>query len=222
VLASEEVLTDEACAARERRSGAAVAVLHETFAAWRSGYRGETEWIETRGDIAAEVARHGQAVELLITAAQTDPQDRSGAALHAALLDTGRPVLVVPDQIGATIGRRIAIAWHDDAPATHAVLAALPFLAAAERIWVIQGTRDATEPPPVPALLAEHRVAAEPRAVAIGHGDVGQALLDEARRLDADLLVMGAYAHRRFIEALLGGVTRSILHAADLPLLMRH
>jgi nucleotide-binding universal stress UspA family protein len=47
-------------------------------------------------------------------------------------------------------------------------------------------------------------------------------LLDEAKALGADLLVMGAYAHRRFFEALLGGVTRSILHAADLPLLMQH
>ena len=222
VIASEEVLTDEARAEAERRSGAAITALHDAFAAWRSDYRGDAEWIETHGDIATEVARHGQAVELLITAAQTSPQDRSGAALHAALLDTGRPVLVMPDKPGATIGRRVAVAWHDDAPATHAVLAALPFLAAAERVWVLQGTRRGADAPPVPALLAEHRVAAEPHAVAIGHGDVGQALLDEARRLGADLMVMGAYAHRRFIEALLGGVTRSVLHATDLPLLMRH
>jgi len=218
LLSSEEVLTAE----EEKRGAAAVAVLRDTFLAWRAGHGIAAEWIETQGDIATEVARHGQVVELLVTAAQSSPEDRSGAALHAALLDTGRPVLVVPDMLGAAPGRRIAIAWHDDAPANHAVLSAIPFLAAAEHVWLIQGVRGGAAAPPPPALLAEHRITAEPHVVTIGHGDVGQALLDAAKALGADLLVMGAYAHRRLIEALLGGVTRSILHATDLPLLMQH
>ena len=36
------------------------------------------------------------------------------------------------------------------------------------------------------------------------------------------MLVMGAYAHSPFREALLGGVTRYMLAHADLPVLMRH
>jgi nucleotide-binding universal stress UspA family protein len=221
VLPSEQVLTAEALADMERRGDALTEAARKAFSAWRSTYAGDADWLETQGDVASEVARHGHGAELLVTASHAGPQDRSGAALHAALLDTGRPVLVVPDTLGATIGRQIAIAWHDDAPATHAVLSAIPFLAAAEHVCVLQGTRAGNEPAPLPTLLTEHQIAAESRAVMI-HGDVGQALLDEAKALGADLLVMGAYAHRRFFEALLGGVTRSILHAADLPLLMQH
>ena len=37
-----------------------------------------------------------------------------------------------------------------------------------------------------------------------------------------DLLVMGAYGHSRFREAILGGATRDILESADLPVLMAH
>jgi len=38
----------------------------------------------------------------------------------------------------------------------------------------------------------------------------------------ADLIVMGAYAHGEWREAILGGVTHYMLDHADLPLLMRH
>jgi nucleotide-binding universal stress UspA family protein len=222
VLPSEEILTAEARSDMERRDSAAIASARSAFLEWKSIYSGDTDWIETRGDIATEVTRHGEVVELLVTASVAEPPDRAGAALHAALLDTGRPVLVVPDRLGATIGQRIAIAWHDDAPAAHAVLSAIPFLAAAGHVWMLQGVRSGHEAPPLPALFAEHRITAEPQLLTIAHGDIGQALLDEAKALGADLLVMGSYAHRHFIEALLGGVTDSVLHAAELPLLMRH
>jgi nucleotide-binding universal stress UspA family protein len=56
----------------------------------------------------------------------------------------------------------------------------------------------------------------------IGPGPFGQDLLDKARELGADMLVMGAYAHSPLREALLGGVTRHVLAHADLPVLMRH
>ena len=46
-------------------------------------------------------------------------------------------------------------------------------------------------------------------------GPVGAQLLKLAHELGADLLVMGAYAHGEWREALLGGVTRYVLdHAA--------
>jgi nucleotide-binding universal stress UspA family protein len=39
---------------------------------------------------------------------------------------------------------------------------------------------------------------------------------------DADLLVMGAYGHSRFREAILGGATRNLLEQATVPVLMAH
>jgi nucleotide-binding universal stress UspA family protein len=38
----------------------------------------------------------------------------------------------------------------------------------------------------------------------------------------ADVLVMGCYGHSRVREWVLGGVTRTVLRAATLPLLMAH
>jgi nucleotide-binding universal stress UspA family protein len=41
-------------------------------------------------------------------------------------------------------------------------------------------------------------------------------VLDE----NADMLVMGAYGHSRFREAILGGATRNMLEQATVPVLM--
>lgn len=188
-----------------------------------TGYTGAAEWAEASDDVATHIARFGGDIALVVTSAQAGPHDKQVGALHAAILDTGRPVLIVPDEIGPSLGQRIAVAWHDDAPATHAVLSALPFLATAEHIWLLQCVRsEGIEPPPVPPLFDAHQIVVEPRVIFTGHREVGEALLDEAKAVGADLMVMGAYAHRRMIEALLGGVTHSMLHTADLPLLMRH
>ncbi len=42
------------------------------------------------------------------------------------------------------------------------------------------------------------------------------------RDRDADLLVMGAYGHSRFREAILGGATRDMLEEAEVPVLLAH
>jgi len=74
----------------------------------------------------------------------------------------------------------------------------------------------------VPPILEEHGISAIAHAVPEHDGPVGAQLLKLAHELGADLLVMGAYAHGEWREALLGGVTRYVLDHADLPVFMRH
>jgi nucleotide-binding universal stress UspA family protein len=45
-------------------------------------------------------------------------------------------------------------------------------------------------------------------------------LLSQAAAFGADLLVMGAYGHSHLREWMFGGVTRTVLYEADLPVLM--
>jgi nucleotide-binding universal stress UspA family protein len=40
--------------------------------------------------------------------------------------------------------------------------------------------------------------------------------------MDAELLVMGAYGHSRFREAILGGATRDMLENAQVPVFLAH
>ena len=75
----------------------------------------------------------------------------------------------------------------------------------------------------MPAILAEHGIAAELHALPIG-GLARSALrcCEKAHQLGADVLVMGAYQHSPLRQLLLGGVTRYMLSHADLPVLLRH
>ncbi len=51
---------------------------------------------------------------------------------------------------------------------------------------------------------------------------VGEWLLSRSADLGIDLIVMGAYAHTRLRELILGGVTRTMLRSMTVPVLMSH
>ena len=60
----------------------------------------------------------------------------------------------------------------------------------------------------------------EVQRLSSGKQEVGHLLLAQAAAFHADLLVMGAYGHSTLHEWLFGGVTRTVLYEAGLPVLM--
>ena len=177
----------------------------------------QSEFIEAEGDIGHIVAERGRRSDVVVVPGGEHTQ-RSRDALHTAIFDTSRAVLVAPPQCTGNFGRVVAVAWRDDVRAQKAVLAAMPLLEKAEAVHVLQAK---AENAMIPPILEEHGIPAKVHGVD-GHGPVGEQLLQKAHELGADLIVMGAYAHGEWREALLGGVTCCMLDHADLPLLMRH
>jgi nucleotide-binding universal stress UspA family protein len=47
-------------------------------------------------------------------------------------------------------------------------------------------------------------------------------LARQLRDVNADMLVMGAYGHSRFREAIMGGATRDMLENAQVPVFLAH
>jgi nucleotide-binding universal stress UspA family protein len=74
---------------------------------------------------------------------------------------------------------------------------------------------------PLCRWLAEHGVTAQVHRETT-HGPVSGAMLTRAEALKADLIVMGAYGHSRWLEHLLGGATRGLLSGMSVPVLMSH
>jgi nucleotide-binding universal stress UspA family protein len=70
--------------------------------------------------------------------------------------------------------------------------------------------------------LARHQIEVEVQTVDTDGMETGDALLSFAADRGCDLLVMGAYAHSRVRELVLGGATRTILNSMTLPVLMAH
>ena len=122
-----------------------------------------------------------------------------------------------------SIGKRICIAWNGTAESAAAVLGALPWLQRAEAVRILTAEGYQRRGPAAPELasyLAMHHVHADVATFTPVDRDVGKGLLAAATQFNADLLVMGAYSHSRLRQLILGGVTRSVLENARLPVMM--
>lgn len=142
------------------------------------------------------------------------------------IFSSGRPSLLLPtDWPADRIGKRITIGWNASREATLAIANAMPFLVAAEVVHVIvvadAGTGEGHGAEPgadISRHLARHGVPLTLER--ISGPDAGIILVERSMGLDADLLVMGAYGHFKITELIFGGVTRTVLRKAALPLLL--
>lgn len=196
----------------------------------RDGPGGQEEvsaaWIEETGHYYETIIRRGRLADLIVVGRATpESEPPVRMILHAALFETGRRVLVAPPLAPSSLGRKIAIAWNGSAEASRAVSNAIPFLTRSEAVIILTAETDNTPlsvADDLAAYLAWHGVAAEIRAFPPERRSVEEALLGEASNSGADLLVMGGYHHSRMRQLILGGVTRHVLEAAELPVLMAH
>jgi nucleotide-binding universal stress UspA family protein len=144
------------------------------------------------------------------------------------MMQVGRPVLVVSPNATRFSIDRVLIAWKDTRESRRAVSDALPILVRAKEVHILafhepEASEVATlaGADDVVNWLARHCI----HAVAIGRpafGSVGNAIDEGALELGADLIVAGAYGHSRFMEWLLGGVTRHLLWNTKTNVLFSH
>jgi nucleotide-binding universal stress UspA family protein len=108
--------------------------------------------------------------------------------------------------------------------ASHAIRAALPLLARAAAVHIVTVTEDSQQLPATGAAeyLSRHGVASELSDLPRGNRRISDTLVEGAKALGGAYLVAGAYGHTRFREAILGGVTRELIEAASIPLLITH
>lgn len=230
IMPTEEVLSREDAERIRRAERARAQRLHRVYDRWVGEIVGaghHSEWIDVEGLAGREIAEHGKRADLIVVERIPEPANQVAKdAVHAALFDCHRPVLVVPPELriagDATIGRHVAIAWKDDERAIKAVIPAMRYFAQADEITVLAGYRGETAPTVLPAPLVEREIDAQLLPVAIAADPLGLTLLEKCRGLGSDVLVMGAYAHSPLREMLFGGVTRQVLNHAHLPVLMRH
>jgi nucleotide-binding universal stress UspA family protein len=170
-------------------------------------------------DVAGQL---GRLFDLIVVERPPEDEDsRYPLVLEAALFDSGRPVLLAPSVAPASIGKHVVVSWNDTTEAAAALAAALPFLEHAETLHVLS-VHDgvSADPAAVKDYLALHGVSAKPVVLEPDHRPLGEQILEEAAGRGADLVVMGAYGHSRLREMVLGGVTRSVINRATVPVLM--
>jgi nucleotide-binding universal stress UspA family protein len=145
---------------------------------------------------------------------------------EAAVLETGRPVLLVPttNHTDPTQGK-VVVAWNGSPEAFRAVTAAMPILVKASEVIVFtssEGNIEASMADDLVTYLKWHGAKASVLKSDGKSNSVEDALLTAVKKAKASLLVMGAYTHSRFRELLFGGVTRHVFKHATTPVLMAH
>ncbi|MGO4570827.1 universal stress protein [Microvirga sp. 2TAF3] len=163
------------------------------------------------------------------------PYDGDGAMqwddlFEAVLFESGRGIYVVPPgRKPSDVVRRILVAWRDTRETARAVAEAAPFIEKATRtdVLVVDPKTEIAGGQPAPDIdLARHLdrygTNVEVSLLESGGRAVSEIILDQARRMSADVIVMGAYGHSRAREWILGGATRDMLEGSEFPILMAH
>ncbi len=183
------------------------------------------------GSIGGEVGRLARFADLVLV---PQPYGKNAAPeqegiLEAALFDGRAPALVMPaSRPDATYGKRIVIAWNQSDEAMSAIRAALPLLKAAALVDVAvvappsHGPERSDPGGMLSQYLARHGVRAEVSVLARTLPRVSEQICRHVGDINADMVVMGAYGHSRFREAVLGGTTRDMFEIAPVPVFTAH
>ncbi len=142
-------------------------------------------------------------------------------------LTCARPILLVPP--GARVmppWKRVLLAWNGSKEASAAVRAAIPLMQGASSVQAVSFCKPGEDggfceqdQADLTAYLGRHGVDLDFVRCERDIED-GRALLAVAADGGYDLLVAGCYGHSQFRELFLGGVTRTLLREATLPVLL--
>ncbi|HMB74857.1 MAG TPA: universal stress protein [Kiloniellaceae bacterium] len=182
-------------------------------------------------DALDRICQHARYADLIIIG-QTVPEEANGlrrSLPEHLVLEAGRPVLMVP-YIGlrSSFGKRVVVAWDGGREAARAIVDAMPILTGADEVEVVvieHGKHDKREHEvgaDISTFMARHGCKVVLKRIAAGDISDADCLLSHLADCDADLLVMGAYAHARLRQLVLGGVTQKILGQMTTPVLLSH
>ena len=219
-------LLDNMVAALEKESAARQQAAQAALDEARQAVSGNGQLMVRKGAEDDMLAQYGRLADLVVVArGASDTALSESPTMQAAIMNTGRPVLVAPPERAGTVARNIVVAWNGSAQAARALGAAMPLLSQADTVTLLQIDEGSGEGPPIEDAvdyLAAHGCQAKALTQPHGHGSIGDDLLLAAHNQGADLLVMGAYSHNRIRELVFGGATLEALLDATIPVLMMH
>jgi nucleotide-binding universal stress UspA family protein len=131
--------------------------------------------------------------------------------------DEQRPTLVA--RPGLKADGCVAVAWDGGKEASRAMRTALPLLQKATKVVILSAPASSAryfDPARLQSFLADRGIKSEVHTLS-ETGDPAPLLLNAAKTVAADILVVGAFGHPRLQEFIFGGATRTFLNASGAP-----
>lgn len=181
-------------------------------------------WLEKVGSPDKVLSIQGPVSDLVIVSRPASKGSKVAKMfLLAALMNSSRPVLILPQKGKPSMGRHISIAWNQSAEAARAVAAAMPLLQLADQVNIITCGPETGLGPKSTQLANYLRFwGVNSKRIRASGKDDAKALIKSYKDTHSDLLVMGAYSRSRLRQRVFGGVTDHMLNRANIPVLMLH
>jgi nucleotide-binding universal stress UspA family protein len=210
---AQRLLDQEAAAIASRLSE-----LESEFRAAVERRTAAVEWRAARTLPVPYLLQQVRAADLLVVGARSEALVDPNAAPDPSdlVMQAGRPLIVVPPTTEWLDLRSILVAWKDVREARRAVFDALPILAAAKEVTIVEipeqdsGRADAlSHVADVEGWLRGHGIVAR-TVVPDRAGGVTEQIEQIASNIGAGVVIAGAYGHSRLREWVLSGVTRHL------------
>lgn len=184
------------------------------------------DWIDATGDAAAALRHHIGCSDLVVVSRRLDGPSLLDMRRIAGelIVRSGKPILAVPQGCPRLALDRVLLAWDGSPGAVTAMQAATPILAqaTATTILTVADGRAGLPAEDAATYSSRHGIAARIEPWQSSQGCTAQTLLAAIAARAPDRVVMGGFGHSRLEEALLGGVTRTMLDESPVPVLFAH
>ncbi|MCC3859721.1 universal stress protein [Pseudemcibacter aquimaris] len=197
----------------------------KAFLSMMDGEYDNFEWCGKEGDFMRTLKLMSRSCNLSIISQGEDTYSDLMGSMARFMMESSTPVLAVPcDGMPDYTGDNIMIAWDNSAEASRAVHNALPFLEQAKEVTVLSISEERKHKSPTEDVCNMlSRMGINAKGVDEEEdGDRAERILHLAKVWDTDLIVAGAWGHKRLLEVIFGGVTKTLYTNQEIPVLFSH
>lgn len=172
------------------------------------------DWCQEKGDLVSQLYIYSRTSDISIISQKGDSFDVVLDYMNDFIIGSGLPVIAIPKKgvKDISIGN-ILIAWDGSRECARAAHDALPLLKLADKVTVLTVSDDKNIDVPEADIcihLARHSVNTEALTLS-NRVPTSQRIIETAESTNADLIVAGAWGHKRLREIIFGGVTKTLL-----------
>ena len=171
---------------------------------------------------------HARLADIVVAGVCEDGLLSERMVAEVLIFQSGRPVIIVPTGHEESFSAdHILVAWDHSRVAARALGDAMPLLRRASHVTIVsfgddKAMESSLSPEDLRTALRQRGVRAQLLEGTRADSDIADAIHAVAAEVGADMLVMGGFGHSRFRDFVLGGATRAILSAPQLPTLISH
>lgn len=169
------------------------------------------------------VAQQSKFCDLVVAA--TPPDGVVTATFEASVVESGKPVLVIPRKMSEFKADNILVGWNNSPQSARAITESIPLLQEAKKVHIISSAKYTTDTlsrvKDLQNYLKIHGIETTFELIKTTFVP-GEASLKIAQEGKFDLLVVGAYGKKRLKDMMRGGSAQYLLKHTTIPVFMAH